>query len=84
MVRPARRDDLTDERSVRVSAGAPGSSLQAGGEIRLDEAECQKPCKEKGARKQTATISLDTPIVASRGKPFNLTNEDIYDLVEIP
>jgi hypothetical protein len=58
MVRPERRRDvLTDERSVRVSAGAPGSRLQAGGEIRPYEAECQKPLKKRGARKRAATLS---------------------------
>ena len=57
MVRPARRVRLADERSVRVSAGAPGSRLPAGGEIRPCEAECQKPLKERGARKRAATLS---------------------------
>ena len=57
MVRPDRRDVLADERSVRVSAGAPGSRLQAGGEIRPYEAECQKPLKERGARKRAAILS---------------------------
>ena len=57
MVRPERRVVLADERSVRVSAGAPGSRLQAGGEIRPTEAECRKPLKERGARKRAATIS---------------------------
>ncbi len=57
MVRPERRDVLADERSVRVSAGAPGSRLQAGGEIRPYEAECQKPLKQRGARKRAATLS---------------------------
>jgi hypothetical protein len=57
MVRPERRDFLADERSVRVSAGAPGSRLPSGGEIRPYEAECQKPLKERGARKRAATLS---------------------------
>jgi hypothetical protein len=57
MVRPVRRVVLADERSVRVSAGAPGSRLQAGGEIRPCEAECRKPLKERGARKRAATLS---------------------------
>jgi len=57
MVRPERRAVLADERSVRVSAGAPGSRLQAGGEIRPHEAECRKPLKQRGARKRAATFS---------------------------
>ena len=57
MVRPERRDVLADERSVRVSAGAPGSRLPWGGEIRPYEAECRKPLKQRGARKRAATSS---------------------------
>jgi hypothetical protein len=57
MVHSERRGFLADERSVRVSAGAPGSRLQAGGEIRPSEAECQEPLKERGARKRAATSS---------------------------
>ena len=43
MVRPVRRAVLAGESPVRVSAGAPGSRLQPGGEIRPCQAECQKP-----------------------------------------
>jgi hypothetical protein len=57
MVRPERRVVLTDERSVRVSAGAPGSRPQPAGEILLARAGRQKPVKEQGARKRAATIS---------------------------
>jgi hypothetical protein len=57
MVRPARRDFLAGGSPVRVSAGAPGSRLQAEGEIRPCEAECQEPLKERGARKRAATLS---------------------------
>jgi hypothetical protein len=57
MVRPERRDFLADEKSVRVSAGAPGSRLPSGGEIRPYEAECRKPLKKRGARKRAATLS---------------------------
>src|SRR5580658_5742999 len=56
MVRPERRRDvLTGGRPVRVSAGAPGSRLQAEGEIQPCEAECQKPLKQRGASKRAAT-----------------------------
>src|SRR5258708_6829680 len=57
MVRPERRVVLADERSVRVSAGAPGSRLQPEGEIQPSRAECRKPLKERGARKRAATLS---------------------------
>ena len=56
MVRPERRVVLTGASPVRVSAGAPGSRLQAGGEIRPREAECQKPLKQRGANQRAATI----------------------------
>jgi hypothetical protein len=29
-------------------------------------------------------LSLDRPIVSLKGKPFNLTNEKIHELVEFP
>ena len=29
-------------------------------------------------------LSLDPPIVPSRGRSFDLTNEQIYDLIEFP
>jgi hypothetical protein len=41
MVRPERRVVLTGAGPVGVSAGAPGSRLQLGGEIRPRRAECQ-------------------------------------------
>jgi len=56
MVRPERRVVLADERSVRVSAGAPGSRPQSEGEIRQARAGRRKPVKEQGARKRAATV----------------------------
>src|SRR5271165_7349707 len=63
MVRPERRVVLAGERPDRVSAGAPGSRLQAGGEIRAYEAECRKPLKERGANQRAATISERNSLV---------------------
>ncbi len=57
MVRPERRVVLADERSVRVSAGAPGSRPQSGEEILQARAGRRKPVKEQGARKRAATLS---------------------------
>jgi hypothetical protein len=57
MVRPERRVVLADGRSVRVSAGAPGSRPQSEGEIRQARAGRQEPVKEQGARKRAATLS---------------------------
>jgi hypothetical protein len=56
-VRPERRVVLADGRSVRVSAGAPGSRPQSEGEIRQARAGRQEPVKEQGARKRAATLS---------------------------
>src|SRR5664279_3549849 len=63
MVRPERRVVLAGGSPVRESAGAPGSRLQAGGEIRPYEAECQKPLKEKEANRRAATISERNSLV---------------------
>ena len=57
MVRPERRVLLTSESLVRVSAGAPGSRPQPGGEILLARAGRRKPVREQGARKRAATLS---------------------------
>src|SRR5450432_4932760 len=48
---------------VRVSAGAPGSRLQPGGEIRPSRAECRKPLKKRGAKQRAATISERNSLV---------------------
>jgi len=63
MVRPERRVVLAGESPVRVSAGAPGSRLQPGGEIRPSRAECRKPLKERGANRRAATISERNSLV---------------------
>jgi hypothetical protein len=63
MVRPERRVVLAGESPVRVSAGAPGSRLQPGGEILSSRAECRKPLKERGANQRAATISERNSLV---------------------
>jgi len=63
MVRPERRVVLAGASPARVSAGAPGSRLQPGGEIRPRRAECQKPLKERGANRRAATISERNSLV---------------------
>ena len=63
MVRPERRVVLAGERPVRESAGAPGSRLQPGGEIRPSRAECQEPLKQRGANRRAATISERNSLV---------------------
>ena len=44
-------------------------------ESAVRDAEPQRPKRR---------LSLDKPIVASTGRPFTLTNEQIYDLIEFP
>ncbi len=56
MVRPERRDLLAGESPVRVSAGAPGSRPQAGGEILTGQAGRRKPVKEQGSKEAGRNI----------------------------
>ncbi len=62
-MRPERRDVLAGASPVRVSAGAPGSRLQPGGEILSSRAEYQEPLKERGANRRAATISERNSLV---------------------
>ena len=55
MVRPERRVLLAGARPDRVSARAPGSRPQAGGEIRPARAGRQEPVKKQGATKRAVT-----------------------------
>jgi hypothetical protein len=41
----------------------------------IDESTPQRPRRR---------LNLDIPIVPSRGKPFDLTSERIFDLIEFP
>ena len=65
MARPERRVVLAGVRPARVSAGAPGSRLQPGGEIRPCQAECRKPWKERGANQRAATNRERNSLVTS-------------------
>jgi len=81
------------EQTIRTSLDIP-SSLHR----RLHEAAARKGCsarqlilrsiehviQESEAQRPRRRLSLETPIVASTGKPFDLTNEQIYDLIEFP
>ena len=44
------------------------------------EAAVQESTPQRPRRR----LNLDKPIVPSTGKPFDLTNEQIYDLIEFP
>jgi hypothetical protein len=79
--------------SIRTSVDIPKRLHQ-----QLHEAAAKRGCSarqlvlqgiervvaEAGARRPKRRLSLDPPIVPSRGKPFDMTNAEIYDLVELP
>jgi hypothetical protein len=44
----------------------------------------ERAIEEPAPRQARRRLALDTPIVPSRGKPFSLTNEEIYELIELP
>ncbi len=65
---------------------------------RLHEAAARKGCsarqlilrsieraiEDSAPQRPKRRLNLDPPIVPSTGKPFDLTNEQIYDLIEFP
>jgi hypothetical protein len=66
-------------RRLHEAAAREGCSARRlilrGVERAIREVEPQRPRRR---------LSLDVAIVASTGKPFDLTNEQIYDLIEFP
>jgi hypothetical protein len=77
--RDPRQPGLSQTRQLRlrVSAGAPGSRLPSGGQIRRHaRTECRKPSKARGARKQAATLSKPA---ASSNYEFNSGLVPIHD-----
>jgi hypothetical protein len=47
--------------------------------------ECiERAVDEPKSARQKQRLSLDSPIVPSRGKPFDLTSDEIHDLIELP
>jgi hypothetical protein len=83
-----------DERTVRTSLDIPVVLHR-----RLHEAAARKGCsarqlilrsieravEEADPQRPARRISLDPPLVRSAGRrPFDLTNEQIYDLIEFP
>jgi hypothetical protein len=81
------------EPTVRTSLDIPQSLHR-----RLHEAAARQGCSarqlvlasivnavtEKNSFRPKKRLKLDPPIVSSRGKPFDLTNEQIHDLIEFP
>ena len=82
-----------DEPTVRTSLDIPAALHR-----RLHEAAARQRCsarrlilrsiervvEEATPRRPKRRLSLDAPIVGSTGKPFDLTNQQIYDLIEFP
>jgi len=81
------------ERTVRTSLDIPRSLHR-----RLRELAARKGCsarqlilrsiesvvQEHEPPRRRKRLSLDPPIVPSRGKPFDLTSEQIHELIEFP
>jgi hypothetical protein len=44
----------------------------------------ERMVEETGPVRPERRLALDTQIVSSRGKPFDLTNEEIYNLIGLP
>lgn len=66
-------------RRLREAAARKGCSARqlilAGIERAVEDAEPPRPKRR---------LNLDKPLVPSTGKSFDLTNEQIYDLIEFP
>jgi len=79
--------------SVRTSIDLPRDLHR-----RLHEAAARRGCsarqlilhsieqavEEATPKRPKRRLNMDKPIVPSTGKPFDLTNEQIYDLIEFP
>jgi hypothetical protein len=82
-----------DKATVRTSLDIPVSLHR-----RLHQAAARQGCsarqlilrsieravEDASTHRPKRRLRLDIPIVPSTGKPFNLTNEQIYDLIEFP
>jgi hypothetical protein len=81
-----------DPDSIRISIDLPRDLHR-----RLREAAARKGCSmrqlilsgiegtvEESAPTGPRRLSLDPPIVPSRGQKFDLTNEQIYNLIDFP
>ncbi|MEP6540445.1 MAG: hypothetical protein ABJF23_34290 [Bryobacteraceae bacterium] len=82
-----------EKKTVRTSLDIPLSLHR-----RLHEAASRQRCSarqiilrsieravdEIAPERPPRRLNLDPPIIPSRGKPFDRTNEQIYDLIEFP
>ncbi len=66
-------------RRLREAAARKGCSAR-----QLILSSIERALKEPEPRGPMKRLNLDPPIVPSRGKPFDLTDEQIYGLIEFP
>ncbi len=66
-------------RKLREAAAREGCSARQI-ILRSIEQTLSKPTAGRPKRR----LSLDPPIVPSTGKPFDMTNEEIYELIDLP
>src|ERR1700682_802267 len=66
-------------RRLRAAAARQGCSAR-----HLILRSIERAVQEIYPQRAKRGLRLDPPIVPSTGKPFDLTNEQIYDLIEFP
>ena len=66
-------------RRLHESAARKGCSAR-----QLILASIERVVEQAGPSRPRRRLSLDRPIVRSTGRKFDLTNEQIYDLIEFP
>ena len=66
-------------RRLREAAARRGCSAR-----QLVLASIRNAVDDKSPQVSGNRLKLDPPIVASRGKAFNLSNEQIHELIELP
>ena len=44
----------------------------------------ERAVAENEPQRAVRRLSLEEPLIPSRGKPFNLTNDQIHELIELP
>lgn len=73
--------DLSDDvyRRLREAAANRGCSAR-----HLIVSSIERTLEESRTARRVRRLDLKRPIVKSRGKPFRLTNEKIYDILGLP
>lgn len=66
-------------RRLREAAARKGCSAR-----QLILTSIERAVDESAPPRRKHRLKLDPPIVPSRGKPFDLTNEQIHGLIELP